>query len=293
MSDRILSFILALGLSCLTLMAAEESAYAAGNGAPADFALGTEPWFITPVPEGEQAVVEALEFSYMSNTILRATGNVVMAYGDYRVYSDSVEYNTVTKILTSPGWTRVTYTAPEDLYEAMNKTSIAVDNEMGPFCYEILGENVIFNLENYAGQFENAHAKVDFGNFKDTEEGRWYEKKWYIYGKTLVKDPYENVLHVTDGRCTTCPPEYKSALYSFEAKDITVAVPDLNNPMEQSRVTARNCLVKFEGVPFLWLPQVTYTPSEDDNPGPGQGRLRFQERRLLRPCPGRLSQQGA
>ena len=279
MSDRILSFILAMGLACLSLTAAEESAYAAGNGAPADFALGTEPWFITPVPDGEQAVVEALEFSYTSNTILRATGNVVMAYGDYRVYSDSVEYNTVTKILTSPGWTRVTYTAPEDLYEAMNKTSIAVDNEMGPFCYEILGENVIFNLENYAGQFENAHAKVDFGNFKDMEEGRWYEKKWYIYGKTLVKDPYENVLHVTDGRCTTCPPEYKSALYSFEAKDITVAVPDLNNPMEQSRVTARNCLVKFEGVPFLWLPQVTYTPSEDDNPFPVQVKAGYDSRK--------------
>ena len=73
MSDRILSFILAMGLACLSLTAAEESAYEAGNGAPADFALGTEPWFITPVPEGEQAVVEALEFSYMSNTILRAT----------------------------------------------------------------------------------------------------------------------------------------------------------------------------------------------------------------------------
>ena len=163
MSDRILSFILAMGLACLSLTAAEESAYEAGNGAPADFALGTEPWFITPVPDGEQAVVEALEFSYMSNTILRATGNVVLAYGDYRVYSDSVEYNTVTKILTSPGWTRVTYVAPEDLYEAMNKTSIAVDNEMGPFCYEILGENVIFAIGNAPTALIRLREQIDEG----------------------------------------------------------------------------------------------------------------------------------
>ena len=135
MCDRVLKLAFAAALIfALQANGAEDAAYAQGNGAPADFALGTEPWFITPVPEGEQAVVEALEFSYISNTVLRAAGNVVLSYGDYRVYSDAVEYNTATKILTSPGWTRVTYVAPEDLYEAMNKTSIAVDNEMGPFC---------------------------------------------------------------------------------------------------------------------------------------------------------------
>ena len=276
----LLILLLGCGLLAQTAWTAEEEAFeVSSDGEAADFALGTEPWFITPVPEGDQAVVEALEFSYTDNTILRAKGNVVLSYGDFRVYSDEVEYNTKTKILSSPGWSRLTYTAPDDLYEAMNQTGVSVEQEMGPFCYEILGNHVIFNMENYAGQFENAHAKVDFGNFKDLEEGHWYERKWYIYGKQLVKDPYENVLHVTDGKCTTCPPEYESALYSFEANDITVAVPDLNNPYEQTRVTARNCFVKFEGIPILWLPQVTYTFSENDNPFPLQVKAGYDSKK--------------
>ena len=182
--------------------------------------------------------------------IYHASGNVIIQYRDAVFYADDVTFDKNTKIIECPGWARLEY------------------KDTGGQKYTIVGQNGIFNIDNEAGQFDNAHLIANFGPFR--HEGRWYERKWYIYGERVTKDPNERTFHVEDGRATTCPPEYKSPLYSIEAKRLTVFTPDKTDPNNMPRISARNLFLKFEGVPILWLPQMTYTVREEDRQAPAQ-----------------------
>ena len=177
--------------------------------------------------------------------MVKAAGNVMIRFRGATMYSDEITYDRNSKIIQSPGWTRVVYQN-----------------------YEINGQKVIFNKDNQAGQFENAHAVIDFGPFQ--YEGHWYERKWYAYGKKITKDPNVGVFHIDDGKATTCPPEYQKPLYYFEAKKLTIVIPNKQDIESRPRIVARNCFLKFEGVPILWLPQLTYTMREDDSQSPIQ-----------------------
>ncbi len=175
----------------------------------------------------------------------RWTGNVEIVIQGATFYSDDLTFDKKSKILQSPGWARIVY---QD--------------------YEVHGEKIIVNTETKAGQFKNAHVVVDFGDFE--RDGRWYEKKWYIYGKKVVKDANVNVFHVDDGRATTTPPEYQKPLYYIQAKKLSIFPPTPNDPESIGRFTARNCFLKFEGMPILWFPELTYTMHENDDEFPLQ-----------------------
>ncbi len=194
--------------------------------------------------EGD-ADIKADNFYLLKGRVIKAVGNVVLKYQDFSLYADEIIYDKDTRIIQSPGWTRIVYQN-----------------------YELNGQKVIYNLSNQAGQFENAHAVIDFGPFQF--EGHWYERKWYAYGKKITKDPNVGVFHVDNGKVTTCPPEYQKPLYYFEAKKLTIVAPNRKDPESRPRITARNCFLKFEGVPILWLPQLTYTMREDDSQSPVQ-----------------------
>ena len=199
----------------------------------------------------DEATINARELSSEDEVLYTAKGDVILQYRDAIFYADELTYNKETQIIECPGWGRLSY------------KERGKDQQ-----YEIVGERIIFNIENEAGQFENAHAIVNFGTFQ--HEGKWYERKWYLYGKKVMKSPNERVFHIEDGRATTCPPEYESPLYSIEAKRLTFFTPDKSDPESQPRISARNLFLKFEGVPILWLPQLTYTVREDDNKSPVQ-----------------------
>ena len=212
------------------------------------FALIIMPIIISAAHFGSgesEADINADNFEMLKDGIVKAIGNVVLKYQGFKLTADEIIYDRNSKIVQSPGWTRVTYKS-----------------------YELNGQKVIYSLKNQAGQFENAHAVIDFGPFQF--EGHWYERKWYAYGKKITKDPNTGVFHVDDGKVTTCPPEYQKPLYYFEAKKLTIVIPDRNDPESRPRVVARNCFLKFEGVPILWLPQLTYTMREDDSQAPVQ-----------------------
>jgi len=204
---------------------------------------------------GENEVdLNADNFEMSKGGIVKAIGNVILKYHGVQLFADEIIYDKNTRIVQSPGWTRVIYQS-----------------------YELNGQKVIYNLSNQAGQFENAHAVIDFGPFQ--YEGHWYERKWYAYGKKITKDPNEGVFHIDDGKVTTCPPEYQKPLYYFEAKKLTIVIPSRNDPESRPRITARNCFLKFEGVPILWLPQLTYTMREDDSQAPVQISAGYNSRK--------------
>jgi len=204
------------------------------------------------VPDEVQVSADILE--YLTVGEVYASGNVVVVYQDVTLYADEVTYNDATKIVESPAWTRVTWRN-----------------------IEVVGERVIFNLQTRAGQFENAHAIADLGNFK--HEGRWYERKWYAYARKVTKDPNENAFHMEDGKATTCPPEYQHPLYWIEAKKISLLPPEESDPDSTARIVARNGFVKLEGIPLLWLPYMTYTVRPDDNQSPVQVMVGYSSKK--------------
>jgi hypothetical protein len=171
--------------------------------------------------------------------------NVIIRYKEVTVFADEVSYDSNTKIVRAPGWARVVHRN-----------------------YEVIGRNAIINVENQAAQFEDAHAIANFGPFQ--HEGRWYERKWYAYGKKVTKDPKSNAFHIKDGKASTCPPEYRHPLYHIEAKNISILPVDENDPTAVARIVARNCAIKVEGLPILWLPQFTYTVRDEDQQSPIQ-----------------------
>jgi len=212
------------------------------------FALIIMPIIIPAVQFGSgdsEVDLNADNFEMIKGGAVKAIGNVVLKYQGAQLYADEITFDIKSKIVQSPGWTRVVYQN-----------------------YELNGQKVIYNLSNQAGQFENAHAVIDFGAFQF--EGHWYERKWYAYGKKITKDPNAGVFHVNNGKVTTCPPEYQKPLYYFEAKKLTIIIPNGKDPESKPRITARNCFLKFEGVPILWLPHLTYTMREDDSQSPVQ-----------------------
>ena len=193
----------------------------------------------------EEAQVTADSFEYLPEGLIHAKGHVVVRYRGCSLYAAEITYNDKTKIVESPRLTRVKFKQ-----------------------FEVIGEKAIVNLDTQAGQFENAHAIVDFGPFQ--EDGRWYDRKWYAYGKKVIKDPNTKAFHIEDGRATTCPPEYRSPLYYIQAKKLSILPPEPGDTKSQARIVGRNCYVRFENMPILWLPQVTYTVREDDNQSPIQ-----------------------
>jgi len=212
------------------------------------FALIIMPLLISAAQFGDgesDAFIDANNFEILKGGVIKAVGNVELKYNGAKLFADEIIYDRNSKIIQSPGWTRVVYQG-----------------------YELNGQKVIYNLSTQAGQFENAHAVIDFGPFQF--EGHWYERKWYAYGKKITKDPNVGVFHVDNGKVTTCPPEYQKPLYYFEAKKLTIVIPNRKDPESRPRIVARNCFLKFEGVPILWLPQLTYTMREDDSQAPVQ-----------------------
>lgn len=205
-------------------------------------------------PSLDEVQVTADKLDYLTSGEVYASGNVVVVYQDLTVYSDEVTYNDATGIVESPGWTRVTY---KNL--------------------DVIGEKVVFNVRTRAGQFENAHAIADLGNFK--HEGRWYERKWYAYARKVTKDPHENSFHMEGGKVTTCPPEYQHPLYWIEAKHVSLLPPEPDDPDSTGRIVARNGFVKLEGIPLLWLPYMTYTIREDDRQSPVQVMVGYSSRK--------------
>lgn len=193
----------------------------------------------------DEVAISADTIKWLQENVVNAQGNVIVQYGDLTVYAEEITYDYTTKVLESPKWIRIVY----DMYE-------------------VVGQRAIYNMETQAGQFENAHAAVDFGPFK--YEGHWYERKWYTYGEKVTKDPGTPTFHIKDGRATTCPPEYQQPLYHLEAKSLTIMPPDTDDPYAQARIVARNCAVKFEDVPIFWLPEITYTIRDDDDQSPVQ-----------------------
>ena len=202
----------------------------------------------------DEADINADSFEMLKGGIIKAVGNVVVKYRGGTLYADEIIYDRNSKIVQSPGWTRVLYQN-----------------------FELNGQKVIYNLSTQAGQFENAHAVIDFGPFQ--YEGHWYERKWYAYGKKITKDPNTGVFHIDDGKATTCPPEYQKPLYYFEAKKLTIVIPNKQDVESRPRIVARNCFLKFEGVPILWLPQLTYTMREDDSQSPVQVRAGYSSKK--------------
>ncbi|NLF39766.1 LPS-assembly protein LptD [bacterium] len=189
--------------------------------------------------------ISADHVDYLQEGVVSCTGNVVIAYKYLTLYSEELTYDRNTHIVVAPKWTRLVYKN-----------------------FEVMGERVIYSIDTRAGQFENAHAVADLGPFE--WEGRWYERKWYAYGKKVTKDPNVEQFHIEDGRMTTCPPEYQSPLYHIQAKQLSFYPADKGDPTSQGRIVARNCFLKLEGIPIFWLPQVTYTIREDDNRSPLQ-----------------------
>ena len=199
--------------------------------------------------EEEKGVLDGFDwnadhFSF-GQGLFRWTGNVEIVYQDATFYSDDITFDRNSGIFQSPGWARIVY---QD--------------------FEVHGEKTIFNINTKAGQFKNAHVIVDFGDFE--REGRWYHKKWYIYGKKVTKDANSKTFHVDDGRATTTPPEYQKPLYYIQAKKLSIFPPDVNDPESIGRFVARNCFLKFEGMPILWFPELTYTMHENDDEFPLQ-----------------------
>ncbi len=208
------------------------------------------PLTLIAAEEKDKDVLDEIEYSADNFTVTkdgfyRWTGNVEVIYRDATFYSDDISFDKKSGIFQSPGWARIVYQN-----------------------YEIHGEKIIYNINTEAGQFKNAHVIVDFGNFE--REGRWYEKKWYIYGKKVVKDANVNVFHVDDGRATTTPPEYQRPLYYIQAKKLSIFPPSPDDPEAIGRFVARNCFLKFEEMPILWFPQLTYTLRETDDEFPVQ-----------------------
>jgi hypothetical protein len=190
----------------------------------------------------------------MEEGVFYGRTNVVIRYQDVVLYADEVSYDSNTKIVRVPGWGRVVHRN-----------------------YEVIGRNAIYNLETEAGQFEDAHAIANFGPFM--HEGRWYERKWYAYGKKVTKDPGETAFHIKDGKATTCPPEYRHPLYHVEAKNLSILPVDESDPTAVARIVARNAAIKLEGIPILWLPQLTYTVRDEDQQSPIQVKAGYSSQK--------------
>jgi hypothetical protein len=254
MNTGFLRIGICIGLFCLySLSVSAVSEFGRNWGVvEGDYYMGAEfDPYLEDVPlEQDEISLDADEITSEDEVFYRAKGNVIIRYREAAFYAEEITFDRNTQIVECPGWARLEY------------------REKNGQKYTVIGEKGIFNLSNEAGQFENAHMIVDFGPFKF--EGRWYERKWYVYGERVTKDADDRIFHVEDGRATTCPPEYKSPLYSIEAKRMTVFVPDNRNPDNLPRISARNLFLKFEGVPILWLPQLTYTIREEDNQSPVQ-----------------------
>lgn len=194
---------------------------------------------------GQDAKFRADSFSILKGGIYEFTGNVEVVYGDIILHAEEATYDPKLKIVESPQWTHLKYKN-----------------------IDVIGEKVVFNIATKAGQFENAHLIFDAGPFK--HEGRWYERKWYVYGKKVTKDPGANAFHVQDGRATTCPPEYQRPLYYVQGKSIDVLPGVEGDPNSRARIVARNCFLKFEEVPILWLPYMTYELRDREGQSPVQ-----------------------
>ncbi len=194
---------------------------------------------------GQEAKFRADSFSLLKNGSYEFTGNVEVIYGDIILHAEEATYDPKLKIVESPQWTHLKYKN-----------------------IDIIGEGVVYNMETQAGQFENAHLIFDAGPFK--YQGRWYERKWYVYGKKVIKDPGVNAFHVEDGRATTCPPEYQRPLYYIQGKRISVLPGNKNDPTSVARIVAQNCFLKFEEVPIMWLPQISYELRDRDDQSPIQ-----------------------
>jgi len=194
---------------------------------------------------GDEVRFKAETVSILKEGVYEFSGNVEVTYRDVVLHADELIYDKKLNIVEAPKWAHVKYKN-----------------------IDVIGEKVIYNVGTHAGQFENAHMIWDAGPFE--HEGRWYERKWYIYGKKVTKDPGVNAFHIEDGRATTCPPEYQRPLYYVQAKNLSILPPNENDPNSVARIVGRNCFLKLEEIPILWLPQFTYTLREDDNQSPIQ-----------------------
>lgn len=193
----------------------------------------------------DEVALHADNITWVRDNVVHAEGNVVVRYQDLTIRADNITYDYTSGVLESPDWIHMTYNM-----------------------FEVVAERAIYNVHTGAGQFDNAHAAVDFGPFR--YEGRWYERKWYTYGERVTKDPGTLTFHVKDARATTTPPEYRQPLYHIEAKTLTIMPPDPDDPYAQARIVARNCALKFENIPIFWLPEITYTLRDDDDQSPIQ-----------------------
>jgi len=79
-----------------------------------------------------EADINADSFEMLKGGVVKAIGNVVLKYDGVKMTADEIIYDRNSRIVESPGWTRVIYKS-----------------------YELNGQKVIYNLSTQAGQFEN------------------------------------------------------------------------------------------------------------------------------------------